>query len=263
MCTLILIHQMIPDLPVVLASNRDEWLVRPSSPPSFLDERLGIVGGRDQQAQGTWLGVCQSGFFAGVTNQRQSAPADPALKSRGALVMEVLKAGAEGGVDQARAVLSQTNFNAYNPFHIAFGTPEEMWVTKADQPGQTQQVPPGIHVLTNDGLNAETFPKVRTIQESLSPLPPEWPELRARLMELLSDDTAPLDVPEEPHFKFPREVRAALHAIRVNLPQYGTCSSSLIGIGPGGLKTYEFADGPPGEVPFVPQSALITTGMNP
>jgi len=238
-------------------------LARPSSPPSFLDASLKIVGGRDQQAQGTWLGVSQSGFFAGVTNQRQSAPADPELKSRGALVMEVLRAGAEGGVDQARSVLAATDFKAYNPFHIAFGTPEEMWVTKAEQPGQTQQVPPGIHVLTNDGLNAETFPKVRIIQESLSPLPPEWPELRARLMDLLADDTAPMEIPEEPHFEFPREVRAALHAIRVNLPHYGTCSSSLIGIGPGGLKTYDFADGPPGVAHFVSQNALLPAGMNP
>ena len=101
MCTLVIIQQMVPEIPVILASNRDEWFSRPSTPPSFLDHSLQIVGGLDRLANGTWLGVSHEGFFASVTNQRQPTSPNPELKSRGRLVKDILVAGAKGGIEDA------------------------------------------------------------------------------------------------------------------------------------------------------------------
>ena len=257
MCTLILIHQMVPNLPIILASNRDEWLTRPSAPPTFLDHPLQIVGGQDRIAQGTWLGVSHGGFFAGVTNQRQPGPPDAQLKSRGALVMDVLRAGAAGGVSKAKTLLEKTPLDAYNPFHLVFGDSQDIWVaTNASHP-TFEKVPAGIHVLTNDGLNAATFPKVSIIRTRLNPLPEKWDDLSERLKALLSDNTPPSDVPDAPEFNLPKEVMAALHAIRVELPQYGTRSSSIMAIGKTGLENYLHADGAPGIAPFVTQEHLL------
>ena len=120
-----------------------------------------------------------------------------------------------------------------------------------------EKVPAGIHVLTNDGLNAATFPKVSRIQTWLDPLPMNWNELSEELKALLSDNTPPPDVPDAPEFNLPTEVMAALHAIRVELPQYGTRSSSIIAIGEGGLEDYLHADGAPGIAPFIKQEHLL------
>ena len=257
MCTLILIHKMLPDLPVVLASNRDEWLARPSAPPTFLDHPLQIVGGQDRVAQGTWLGVSHGGFFAGVTNQRQPGPPDAQLKSRGALVMDVLRAGSEGGVEKAKGLLEETPFAAYNPFHLMFGDGQDVWVTDTSIGSKLVKIPRGVHVLTNDGLNAKTFPKVDRIRTLLEPLPTDWGALSALLKKVLSDNTPPADIPEDPEFNLPLEARSALHSIRVELPQYGTCSSSLIAISDSGLHDYLHADGTPGVAPFIQQGHLL------
>lgn len=59
-----------PQLLLLLAFNRDEFLGRPT-------ERLhvwkdaDIIGGRDRVNGGTWLGMTRSGRFAFVTNFRE------------------------------------------------------------------------------------------------------------------------------------------------------------------------------------------------
>ncbi|CAN0466584.1 unnamed protein product [Ascophyllum nodosum] len=54
---------------LIVASNRDEWLDRPSAPIHFWKEtKSNLLAGRDLTAGGTWLGVNRSGKFATVTN---------------------------------------------------------------------------------------------------------------------------------------------------------------------------------------------------
>ncbi len=70
MCLLAVVSRLHPDTPLVVAANRDEWLTRPAVPMTVL--RAGeprILGGRDQQAGGTWLAVNDAGLVAGLTNK--------------------------------------------------------------------------------------------------------------------------------------------------------------------------------------------------
>ncbi|CAM9997249.1 unnamed protein product, partial [Discosporangium mesarthrocarpum] len=55
---------------IILASNRDEWLDRPTSPMHFWDDdgQPDILAGQDLQAGGTWLGVNRYGKLAMITN---------------------------------------------------------------------------------------------------------------------------------------------------------------------------------------------------
>ncbi|HCH64286.1 MAG TPA: hypothetical protein DFR83_15890, partial [Deltaproteobacteria bacterium] len=57
MCTVVLLKDVVEGMPVLLAANRDEFFDRPAAGPGMLDPALGIVGGRDLQAGGTWLAV--------------------------------------------------------------------------------------------------------------------------------------------------------------------------------------------------------------
>ena len=51
--------------------------------------------------------------------------------------------------------------------------------------------------------------------------------------------------------------RGALHAVRVRLPQYGTRSASLVALTAGRVAHYAFADGAPGDAPFVDFTGLL------
>ncbi len=71
MCTLIVLHRCVPDRPLVVAANRDEFLDRPSEEPALRSSRTGpIVAPLDLEAGGTWVGVSARGVFAGLTNLR-------------------------------------------------------------------------------------------------------------------------------------------------------------------------------------------------
>lgn len=257
MCTLIVIHRVVPGLPAVFAANRDEYFDRPAIGPTVLDPALGIVGGKDLVAGGTWMGLTPGGFFAGLTNQRQYGGADPAKRSRGEVVLETLRAGARGGVEGARAYLAALDAAAFNPFNLVFGDAGALWAAYGRQAMAFEPVPPGVHVLPNDVLDSPAFPKVRRIQDGLRELPADWRGLRARLIAVLSDDTPPAVLPDEPGGSMPDAIRGAMHAVKVRLPRYGSRSSSLAALVPGGVARYAFADGPPGEAAFVDHLPLL------
>ena len=101
----------------------------------------------------------------------------------------------------------------------------------------------GVSVVTNDGLNPPTFPKVAGIREALSPAPGSLEEWTSRMEALLLDRTPPNPVPEDTAFGLPLEVRSALHSVFVDLPHYGTVSSAIAWMDSEGLAGYRVRGG--------------------
>ncbi len=257
MCTLIILNGLPGPWPVVLAANRDEFYGRPSEAPSFISDAPPIFAGRDLRAGGTWMGVTPGGFFAGLTNQRQPAGAATDRRSRGEVVVNVLRAG-DG--PSARRYLEGLDPTAYNPFNLVFGDAHKLEVVYARDTTRFAEVPRGLHVLPNDVLNAPSFPKVIRARALLAEAPPAGAGLLHRVAETLADTTPPDALPEEPGVPYPDEVRAALHSLCVRTPLYGTRSASIVALRPGGVSRYLFADGAPDETPFVDMSAALREG---
>ena len=88
MCLILVAHRVRPDLPLVIAANRDEFHSRPTLPATFWEEDPHIFAGRDLQAGGTWLGASARGRLAALTAYREPHP--PAGLSRGLLVANFL-----------------------------------------------------------------------------------------------------------------------------------------------------------------------------
>ncbi|PWY98011.1 hypothetical protein BCV70DRAFT_165509 [Testicularia cyperi] len=103
-----------PNFDLVVASNRDEFLARPTIPagwhsfstasnhtgesgPSEQHDEPGgpILSARDASGGGTWLGITQNGSFATLTNFTEATPPLPdhlkAFESRGRLVRDWLE----------------------------------------------------------------------------------------------------------------------------------------------------------------------------
>ena len=232
MCTLVVLHRVHPELPVVLAANRDELFARQTEGPQILVDDPRVVGGRDVVAGGTWLGLTPSGFFVAVTNEAGAAPR-PGLRSRGALVMDMLR---EGGTAAAESWLRAREPARYNPFNLMFGDAGGLRVAYA-RGGQLEvdDVPQGVHVLPNGRLDSPHFGKVAHIQGLLADPATVWAGLLGQLRGALADDL-----------------------VCVRTPFYGTRSSSVIALRQGSVAVYLHADGPADEAPFEDHAWLLS-----
>ena len=82
-----------PSYPLILLSNRDEFLNRPTARADWWSSHRNVLSGRDLQhpSQGTWLGVTKQGRLAVLTNFRESdASKIHGTRSRGEIAKSYL-----------------------------------------------------------------------------------------------------------------------------------------------------------------------------
>lgn len=265
MCTLVLFRDVFARYPFVLAANRDELYARATSGPTVLREDPRVVGGRDLEKGGTWMGVSRAGLLAGVTNHRTGRAPDRSRRSRGEIVVEAV---ASSSIEDAVAYVGSLRATDYNPFNLLIATAERAVVAYArDDEAHIElvEVPPGIHVLPNDRLDAPGWPKVVRAHHDASRVASDrpWSAVSRELRDVLADHraeppTATLAAiaaeratggPAQERWITPEVVRA-LDALCIHTPVYGTRSASLIALEPGRVAEYWFADGPPCVTPF-------------
>jgi uncharacterized protein with NRDE domain len=196
MCLILLAWKSVPAQPLIVAANRDEFHARPAAPAKFWEDRPGILGGRDLEARGTWMGVSRSGKFAAVTNYR--GPQEPrAAESRGALVTRFLDNEMSSSQYVAGIV---PNFHSYSGFNLLACDGEELWWT-SNRGGEPRRLAPGIYGLGNALIDA-----------------PEVDASKQRFASVLAAGTA-----VEPLF-------TVLAAAQIVNPVYGTrCATVSIG----------------------------------
>ncbi len=240
MCTIAVWHRVHPDFPLVVAANRDEFLDRPYRPPELIAP--GIVAGVDELAGGTWMGATAEGFFAGLTNVRPPEGTDRRRRSRGELVVDVLRAGAAGAAD----LVATRSPADYNPFYLLFGDAGGLRLA-ASPPGAKTiallEVPPGFHVLPNGALDSPNFPKVARVAALVPDPRLPAPQLIDALQRMLGDHVVGGDSPLTP--------------ICVHTPIYGTRSATILLFAEDRVARYLFAGGPPCVTPLTDVTALL------
>jgi len=258
-CTLIVLHRVVLDMPLVVAANRDEYYDRPSEGPAIRKTPSGtVLSPLDLREGGTWLGMNTQGVFAAITNRRaESAPA-PGRRSRGLLVLDALAADSaaeaadrieEAASEESRIDHSETKVGAYNPFNLFIADCERAFtITYLDTP-QRIELAPGTHVIGNVAPS-EPAPKLERIRKAA--LRAERAPADTVLDELADicrgheygQDGEPIDA-------------ACVHTSAVNsefglgsLSGYGTRSSLLLKVGAAGITNdsrseLRYADGAP------------------
>ena len=82
-------YQTVPDIPILLALNREEDPERFTLPPRIQSGRPRAVYGVDRKTGGTWAGINQHGLFVAAINApKRHLPLEP--RSRGLLTKELL-----------------------------------------------------------------------------------------------------------------------------------------------------------------------------
>jgi uncharacterized protein with NRDE domain len=172
MCLIVLGWRVHPELPLVVAANRDEFHARAAAPAAFWEDHPGILAGRDLEAGGTWMGVSRGGKFAAVTNFRGGT--EPrAAESRGALVSRFLHNDLCPG--EYMAGLKPA---AYSGFNLLLADGKELW-SMSNRDGPPRRLEPGIYGLGNTLLDApEVEPVKKALAAGLSPAPAVEPLFR-------------------------------------------------------------------------------------
>lgn len=206
---------------LIVAANRDEFYNRKTAPAEYWKDHPEILGGRDLEAGGTWLGITKSGRLSMITNYRDPKNINPSAPSRGQLVSDYLLS--KIGPD-VYLISLQPKAREYNGFNLITGTTDDLWYYSNYRQG-IDQLTTGLYGLSNHLLGTP-WPKVETgkkmISEVLShPFKPD------DLFQVLFDDQVAKDE-LLPDTGVGLERERALSAMFIKSPGYGTRCSTVI-----------------------------------
>ncbi len=221
MCLIVVGWQVRPDLPLVVAANRDEYLARPASPAHWWTDVPTVLAGRDLEAGGTWMGLSRNGRFAALTNFRDPTVRRPGAPSRGALVRECLTA-TEGVVPTLERIAEVSA--GYPGFNLLLSDGSELGIHESTT-GAVRRLEPGIYGLSNHLLDTP-WPKVRAARERFTDALDNLPDEQT-FLDLLQD-RSPAPESELPNTGISAEWERWLSSAFIRAPGYGTRCSTLI-----------------------------------
>jgi uncharacterized protein with NRDE domain len=227
MCLIVFAWQLIPDVPLIAAGNRDEFFDRPSAQAAWWDEYPQMYAGRDLRGGGTWIGVTRDGRFAAITNVRAPTEKRPDAPTRGALVTNYLISHVS---PQAYVEEISSRAPLYNGFNLLIGDRSTLiWYSNMahDDDRNGKPLAPGIYGLSNSMLDTPWPKVVRSKAQFASLLCQGAPE--EAYFEMLTDNTRASDC-RLPKTGVSLEWERLLSAICIQSPEYGTRASTVVRI---------------------------------
>jgi uncharacterized protein with NRDE domain len=225
MCLIVFAWQVIPGMPLIAASNRDEYYDRPAAPADWWDNAPQVYAGRDLQDKGTWQGITRDGKFAAITNVRAPGEKRDDAPSRGDLVANYLTGdySPQEYVDQL-----STGPDRYNGYNLLVGDYQHLiWYSNRGQQDARNGKPlaPGIYGLSNGVLDA-SWPKVVKTKANFASLLCQGAPLDA-YFEMLTDTSRAASDCRLPKTGIDIELERQLSAVCIELPNYGTRVSTI------------------------------------
>ena len=237
MCLILVAWQVHPGHPLVVAANRDEFHARPSAPAAPWAEDPRVLGGRDLEAGGTWLGVREDGRFAAVTNVREPGAAK-GPRSRGELPRDFLLGDQPPG-----AFAAGVDGGRYSGFNLLLADAGELCYL-SNRDGAPRRLEPGVYGLSNHRLDTP-WPKLVVARERFQKALAGLPALEPCFEVLADADTVP--DPDLPATGLPLAWERMLSAVFVQSATYGTRASTVLARRRGGgIRLEERRFGPHG-----------------
>lgn len=260
MCLIVFAWQVVPGVPLIAAANRDEFYDRAATPAAPWPDAPHIFAGRDLKAGGSWMGVTRPASanapapgaqpevrakcgedgavegvgstapvtparFAAITNVRNPQEHNPLAPSRGQLVADFLAGAMTAREYVARIAPAAAEYNGFNL--VLCDGQELVWYSNkgGGDPRNGKPLEPGIYGLSNALLDS-AWPKVlKTKAQFASLLCLGAPE--DAYFEMLSDTTRAPDM-RLPETGVPLELERLLSAVKIESPNYGTRSSTVV-----------------------------------
>jgi hypothetical protein len=153
MCTVVVSLAPEDQVPLLLLGIRDEFTGRPWQPPARHWPGSPLIGGRDEQAGGTWLAVHPDlPRVSCILNGRGEFAPPARRRSRGELP---LRAAAEGRQALRELHEDPDTLARYDPFYLVCADlnpfPSVLVLSWDGRNAERTELEPGTHVLTNAG----------------------------------------------------------------------------------------------------------------
>lgn len=245
MCIAAIAWQLFDEMPLVLLSNRDEFLNRPTTPAHQWQD-MPIFAGRDNKSGGTWLGIhqqplaatnqfSQNGRWAAVLNFRDGIQATEDQLSRGKLVTDFLSSDLS-----PLAFARQIELQAYAGFNLIVGD-EKQAVLVNNRGYPPTPLHSGLHIISNGQPDESWFKSERLrgrVRQEVLPLISESLQFHQGDKEYWLPATWNVlgdrqQAPDEqlPDTGMPPALEQALSSICIDtpeMPNYGTRTQSVL-----------------------------------
>ena len=240
MCLLAVQYQLVPESPILVAANREEYFDRPSLAPSIQSGKPRVLCGIDQKAGGTWLGVNQNGLFVGICNRATAAPLF-GQRSRGSLAMDLLRCtNASRALDKALAELSETQYEGCN---VVIADAKAGYAIHSDTRQDVVSLEPGLNIIGAHNLNDPEDERVRMARRLLT-------------LQTLDSPVKFLAVASRVFARAP--VGPGRPSMVIRNQDYGTVSSSLIALGVKPRDAiYQYSNGAPDQTKYEDCSPML------
>jgi uncharacterized protein with NRDE domain len=234
MCLILVAWQSHPDYPLVIAANRDEFYARRTRHAAWWGQAVSLLGGRDEEAGGTWLGINRRGRVAMLTNVRAPHERNPHAPSRGLLVLSALQSAGTLNDWIGESARTAGSFNGYNllvgePLPVpARGMDAQLLYTSNRTPaGQPDPRPlePGIYGLSNALLDTP-WPKLARGVAGFACQVASKVDTESLLRLMASRELARDS--ELPNTGVPLDWERALSAIQIRAKGYGTRATTIV-----------------------------------
>ena len=222
MCLITFAWKTHPAYPLILVANRDEFHASPSLPARPWEDDPDIIGGRDLQANGSWLAIGKTGRFATVTNFREGV-SDPCELSRGSLVQDFLQSGKSP--EQFNLQLEEEK-HLYGGYNLLLASGGQLFYC-SNRSDLATNLTPGIYSLSNHLLDSP-WPKALYAKQQLTTILEEDRIKASRLLAMMRHAT-PFEDQLLPSTGVSLEMERTLSPPFIQTGAYGTrCTTVLI-----------------------------------
>lgn len=243
MCLIVFALNQHPKYALILGANRDEFFERPTQAAQWWASQPPILGGKDEQGGGTWLGLNKPGKLAALTNYRLTKTLKPKAPSRGQIVTDFLRQPKT--INQYLAALKPKS-ELYNGFNLLLYEAKAM--TYFSNHAAAQNLKPAYYALSNGTLNNDWY-KVQKVKTHFKAVVKRPFKVEA-IFRLLADTTKPPDQ-KLPQTGLNLEWERALASIFIQKENYGTrCSTVVLISHAGEVNFYEKTYNPNGQLRF-------------
>jgi len=240
MCLLAIQYQLVPEAPVLIALNREEYYDRKTQAPAIQSGKPRVLGGIDLVAGGTWLGVNQHGLLIAVCNRRKTFPPQAPL-SRGVLCRELLKSSSAH--EAAHVAYDELAAGQYDGVNYVCADAQSGHVVHGGDQLEIVDLHEGLSIVSNQNVNDARDERVQmahrllTLQQLDSPV-----KFLAVASKVFARSPSP---PGRP-------------SIILRGKDKGTVSSTLVSLGAKPRDAiYQYAPGPPDQYKYEDFSPLL------
>lgn len=223
MCLIFFSINNHPNYKLIVAANRDEFYNRSTEPANFWTDHKDVLGGRDLEAGGTWLGITKKGKVSLITNYRDPANINPNAPSRGQLVSDYL---IDASIDSEIYLQHiREKQNLYNGFNLIVGNANELNYLSNYGDG-IKKITSGFYGLSNHLLETP-WPKVLRGKNKLQSVIDKPSVSVENVFDVLYDSERAVD-DQLPDTGMGLERERALSSMFIKSPGYGTRCSTVI-----------------------------------